>query len=105
MSDFDNNPWAASNVTDEYGSYSEPRVHVPDYLVPSILVTLFCCLPLGIVGIISSSKARSLKDAGQYQAALAQSKTAKICVIVSVVCGLIAIAIQVAIVISENGGF
>jgi len=34
------------------------------WLIESILVTLFCCLPLGIVGIINASKVESRFYAG-----------------------------------------
>jgi hypothetical protein len=54
-----------------------PAVAIADYLVFSILITLFCCLPLGIVGIVFASKANSLKARGDYAAALAASNTAK----------------------------
>jgi hypothetical protein len=35
-----------------------------NYMVESILVTLFCCLPLGIVGIINASKVDAASAAG-----------------------------------------
>ncbi|WP_372754009.1 TIR domain-containing protein [Mariniflexile sp.] len=44
------------------------------WLVESIIVTLFCCLPLGIVGIINATKVESrfyagdLKEANRYSA-------------------------------------
>lgn len=46
------------------------------YLVHSILVTLFCCLPFGIVAIVMSSRVDSLYYAGRYQEAEAASKSA-----------------------------
>ncbi len=39
------------------------------WLAESILVTIFCCLPFGIVGIVYASKINSLFAAGQYEAA------------------------------------
>ena len=103
MSDFDNNPYAVSNVTDDYG-YNEEPVHVPDYFVVSILVTFFCCLILGILAILASSKAKSLKATGQYQAALEQANKAKIYIIISVVWGLIVFVAQIAIMLAEQAG-
>ncbi len=47
------------------------------WLVESILVTLFCCLPFGIVGIIKSSKVESLFYAGNIEGANRASKEAK----------------------------
>ncbi|MCL2349120.1 MAG: CD225/dispanin family protein [Planctomycetaceae bacterium] len=104
MNDFDNNPYAASNVTDDDG-YNETPVNVPDYLVASILVTLFCCLPLGIPAIIFAAKARSLKGVGQYQAALEQSNKAKIFTYVSLGLGLLVIFGNIALQIAaRNAG-
>jgi len=56
MSDFDNNPYAVTNVTDDYG-YDETPVDVPDYFVASI-VSAFFCLPFGIPAIILQRKQR-----------------------------------------------
>ena len=48
-----------------------------NYLVESILVTIFCCLPLGIVGIVFASQVNSKYDAGDYAGAASTSKQAK----------------------------
>ncbi|MGL4993402.1 MAG: CD225/dispanin family protein [Bacteroidales bacterium] len=47
------------------------------WMVESILVTCFCCLPLGIVGIINASKVSSLFAQGNYEEALRASIEAK----------------------------
>ncbi|OCX50759.1 hypothetical protein BEL04_18675 [Mucilaginibacter sp. PPCGB 2223] len=47
-----------------------------NWLVESILVTIFCCLPFGIVGIIFSSQVNSKYDAGDIAGALKSSKDA-----------------------------
>ncbi|GHT03812.1 hypothetical protein AGMMS49525_09480 [Bacteroidia bacterium] len=39
------------------------------WLTQSILVTLFCCLPLGIVGIVNASKVESRFYAGEIEEA------------------------------------
>ena len=39
---------------------------VPNYLTQAILVTLCCCVPLGIVAIVQASKVNSLLAKGQY---------------------------------------
>ncbi len=46
------------------------------WLAESILATLFCCLPLGIVGIVYSSKVTSLYASGHYDEAEAASAEA-----------------------------
>ncbi len=52
-------------------------LHPPkNWLVESILVTLFCCLPFGIVGIIFASQVSSKHAAGDHAGALQASKDA-----------------------------
>ena len=46
------------------------------WMVESILVTLFCCLPLGIVGIINASRVSSAHAEGRYADALRASQDA-----------------------------
>lgn len=48
-----------------------------NYLVESILVTLFCCLPLGIVGIVNASKVEGLYRSGDIVGANNASAAAK----------------------------
>ncbi len=47
------------------------------YLVQSILVTIFCCLPFGLLGIFKACKVNSLYAEGKYQAAKKASKDAR----------------------------
>ena len=54
------------------------RIPMPKtWLVESILVTCLCCLPLGIVGIIHSSKVESSYNMKLYDQALYHSNEAK----------------------------
>ncbi len=46
------------------------------YLTEAILVTLLCCLPFGMVGIINASKVESLYYAGDIEGAKRASKAA-----------------------------
>lgn len=39
------------------------------YMWQSIVVTLLCCLPFGIAGIVNASKVSGLYAAGQYEEA------------------------------------
>lgn len=48
-----------------------------NWLVESILATLFCCPPLGIVGIINAAKVNSAFDAGDVNGATKASADAK----------------------------
>lgn len=68
-----------------------------DYLIWSILATLFCCLPFGIVSIVYSVKANSAYDAGNYDEHIQNANSAKTWLIWSVVLGLIVMAIQIAV--------
>ncbi len=47
-----------------------------NWLVESILVTIFCCLPLGIVGIVNAANVNSKYDAGDYLGAQNASREA-----------------------------
>ena len=55
---------------------STPLMRPKNWLVESILVTLFCCLPFGIVGIINAANVNSRYDTGDIAGALAASKEA-----------------------------
>ncbi|AZA12840.1 CD225/dispanin family protein [Corynebacterium choanae] len=55
-----------------------PPVPKPEnYLVWAILTTLFCCLPLGIVSIVYSTRVDSAWNVGNYQEAMDNSQKAK----------------------------
>lgn len=77
---------------DQYGG-----VPPKNYLIESILVTIFCCLPLGIVGIINATKVESLYLSGDVsgaeKAANEAKKWTKIGLIVGIVVAVIIIAI------------
>ena len=53
-----------------------PPVRPKNWLVESILVTIFCCLPFGIAGIVFSSQVNSKYNAGDYDGALKASQDA-----------------------------
>ena len=65
------------------------RAAVPAaYLALSIIVTVLCCLPFGIVGIIKSSNVSKEYAAGNYAEAKDASKQAKTWSIIGLCCGL-----------------
>ena len=47
------------------------------WLVESILVTLFCYLPFGVIGIVNASKVDTLYLNGDYEQAVIRSNNAK----------------------------
>ena len=53
-----------------------PPARPKNWLVESILVTVLCCLPFGIVGIIYAAGVNSKYDAGNYADALESSRQA-----------------------------
>lgn len=94
----DSNPNSSFNYGGKSGNgYSqfnngqpEKQISGTPYIIFSILVTLCCCLPLGIVSIVYASKINSLQNAGDYEGAKAAAKKANIFMIVGAVGGLIA---------------
>ena len=53
------------------------QIQPKNYLVESILVTLCCCQPLGIVGIVFASQVNTKFTAGDFIGAEQASKDAK----------------------------
>lgn len=70
--------------------YNQPYEQMPStYLWLSILVTFFCCLPLGIPAIIFASQVESRFRQGDYAGAVSSSNKAKNFCIGSIVAGII----------------
>ena len=59
------------------GAASLSHARVPNYLVQAILVTIFCCLPLGIVAIVYAAQVNGKVSAGDHAGAIKASETAK----------------------------
>ena len=57
-------------------SSGAPAASVPNYLVPAI-ISLFCCLPLGVVAVIFAAQVNGKVTAGDTSGALDASKKAK----------------------------
>jgi Interferon-induced transmembrane protein/zinc-ribbon domain len=62
---------------------------VPNYLVHSIVTTVCCCLPFGIVALVYSAQVNSKLAAGDVAGAQASSKNAKIWAIVAFIAGIV----------------
>lgn len=54
-----------------------PQASVPNYLVQSILVTIFCCWPFGIPAIVFAAQVNSKLAQGDYHGAVDASSKAK----------------------------
>lgn len=59
------------------GPCRTPELPPKTWLLESILATIFCCLPLGVVGIIYASKIESAWYAGNRELALSSARSAK----------------------------
>jgi hypothetical protein len=78
---------------------------VDPWLWQSILATLFCCLPLGVVGIVFASQSQSAMSVGQYDVARQKARTAKLCTLWSVglVLGFVVVWLVFAVGIAAVG--
>lgn len=85
-----------------YQSSYEPEkpINWVPYLVLSIITTLCCCLPFGIVGIVYSAKINNAVNSRDWEAARKAANTAKIWIIVSAVVGVIVEIIYIALIFS-----
>jgi hypothetical protein len=74
-----------------------PVGSVPNYLVQSILVTIFCCLPLGVPAIVFAAQVNGKLQAGDIAGAQNSSRKAKMFCWWAVGVGLAWLLIWVAI--------
>lgn len=65
------------------------------YLWLSILTTLFCCIPFGIVGIVYSGKVDGLWMQGRYDEAAKSSKKALTWSLIGIICSLLVWAVYI----------
>lgn len=76
---------------------------VPNYLVPAI-ISLFCCLPLGIVGVIFAAQVNGKVAAGDTAGALDAAKKAKMFSFIAIGLGLLGIVGYVLFVVVMGVG-
>ena len=90
---------------------SQPAMPKPgNNMILAVLTTVFCCLPLGIVGIVYASKVDGLYFAGDYAGALSAAKSARTWSVIGIVASLVISVIYfliygAAIFASMKGGF
>ncbi len=87
-------------MSQPYGSpYGSPSAtgEIPNYLIPAILSTVFCCLPLGVVSIVFATQVNNKVAAGDTAGAMEASRKAKMFMMISV--GLGALSLIVGVVL------
>jgi hypothetical protein len=75
---------------------------VPNYLIHSIVTTLCCCLPFGVVALVYSAQVNSKLAAGDVAGAQASSKSAKTWAIVAFISGILSSAGLAALSLWQN---
>lgn len=78
--------------------------NIPNYLIPAILVTIFCCWPFGIPAIVFAAKVDGLVSRGDIAGAMEASNKAKTWTWVSFGVGMLVIVFYV-IAIFASGEF
>ncbi len=73
--------------------------NIPNYLWQSIVVTVLCCLPLGIPAIVYASKVNNALMQGNQTAAKQASESAKMWCIISLVAGVVGIGLYMIVMI------
>ena len=81
------------------GMPQKPVNWVP-YLILSIISTLCCCLPFGVVGIVFSAKINSAMMAGNLEEAQNNAKMARIWIIVSFAIGILTWLIYMVLIVT-----
>jgi interferon-induced transmembrane protein len=69
---------------------TDTTTSVPNYLIPAI-ISLFCCLPGGIVAVIFAAQVNGKVQAGDIAGATDSAKKAKMFSFISIGLGLLAI--------------
>lgn len=99
----------SSSHTSSY--YNQQEISANDNIPPlkpntwlwqSILATILCCLPFGIVGIIYASKVDSLYFKGMYQEAELFSQKAKMWTIISFISALVYFIFVMILLVTGN---
>lgn len=97
-------PPAPSNYESERFSSGDkmPPVKPNNWLWQSIVATLLCCMPFGIVSIIFATRVNSLYFSGQYAEAEQASKKARLWVILSVVAFFINLIVSIIMFVTGD---
>ena len=102
--DYQNSQYQTPPVYQSAYEPEKPINWVP-YLVLSIISTVCCCLPFGIVGIVYAAKINSAMNAGDYAEAERSARLAKIWIIVAFVVGIIVNVIYALMIFAGIGNY
>ena len=82
-----------------YGGYGTPAGPPPaNWLVPSILATIFCCLPFGVVGIVFAAQVNTKWTAGDTAGATDAAAKAKLWTLLSIGVGVAVVVVWLLLV-------
>jgi hypothetical protein len=90
---------SCGEIIQQTASSTAVAEQIPNYLVQAILVTLFCCLPLGIPAIVFSAQVNGKFQAGDIAGAREASRKAKMFCWWSLGLGLFAMMLYVMLMI------
>ncbi|MBN1572602.1 MAG: CD225/dispanin family protein [Deltaproteobacteria bacterium] len=89
------------DIPDNIPEYTQDRLigkvpcNIDVYLVFAIFITVFCCMPFGIVAIIFAARAKMFLNRGDYVKAMEEAKTAKAFCWIGFIIGTVIIGIYV----------
>ena len=79
-----------------------PPPNVPNYLVHSIITTICCCPPFGVVALVYSAQVNTKLAAGDVAGAEASSRSARTWVIVAFIAGIVTNLAVAALLMSQS---
>lgn len=88
-------PFNKSTETPDSKPENSNELPPKTWLVESILATVLCCLPFGIVGIINAAKVESNWYAGRKEIALKASSDARKWTMIAFYCGIAGIVLYI----------
>lgn len=82
-------------------AYTNPVMLVPpkNWLIEAVLVTLFCCLPFGIVSLVYATKVETLWNSGQREEAIRAGQEAGKWVKIGAISGFTILFLYILVVI------
>ena len=94
-----NGNYGGNPYMNNYYNQTEVRPMPKNWLVESILATIFCCWPFGIAGIIAANKVSSLYLMGDYDGSEQASRNAKKWTMVAFFINIVLIVLYILFVV------